>query len=65
MINCRIPLFGMLVDVANPQSARLIGNASIDLSCFAKDIILPSRDTKRGFREGLFSFYDLMVRMLC
>ena len=28
--------------------------------CFSKDVILPSQETKRGYRHGIFTFYDLM-----
>lgn len=56
----KIPLYASFVDLSDPSHSQLFGTSAIDMSCFAENVMLPSKDTKRGYRKGAFDFYDLM-----
>ncbi len=60
----RVPLYLMLVDVAadSETPSRLLGTTAIDLSDFLQVGALPARDSSVGYRRGLFTLFDLMVR---
>ena len=60
----RVPLYAMLVDVSGsgPDGTKLAGSTSVDVSCFVKDVVVPSRDSKRGYRRGVFIFSDFLGR---
>lgn len=56
-----VPLVGMILDQID-HHAILKGTTTIDLSVFTKTILLPHRDSKRGYRRGIFVLFDAMGR---